>query len=96
MLNVEDKSFSSIKLQTLINYPTYLKTKINQRILSEFMPVPVFEARARDCRILWHGRFANAYEPVLHNALDFAAVVIELMPTAQIDTKNGCNQCRGR
>lgn len=50
----------------------------------------------RVCRILWRGVFANANEPVLDNVLDFAAVVIELMPTAQVDTKNGCNQCRGR
>lgn len=82
MPNIEGKSFSSIKLRILINYPTYFKTKINQRILSKFMPVPVFEARTRDCRILWHGRFSNANEPVLYSVLDFAAVVIELMPTA--------------
>lgn len=82
MLNVESKLFSSIKLRILINYPTYFKTKINQRKLSEFMPVPVFEARTRDSRILWHGRFSKANELVLYSVLDFAAVVIELMPTA--------------
>lgn len=42
------------------------------------------------------GTFANTNEIVLYGVLDFAAVVIELMPSTQIDTKNGCNQCRGR